>query len=196
MEQKLHNIMASFHLGLWEFLPHIFFRKERKACDSRTSTTIGVFIGRQRDPLLGRLMLKIRQGRYPESNSPRYYFSLKELISFLRGSSETDNMFIGFMLDNTSRGKQVDVRCVIPIAIGDPGKGKGKSLMMRLPVLPFELSREFGGGVIPLFCYLKNGRLCVRVFPAGDEVDCVRALFTVVREHPEEWVFWGKRLDA
>jgi hypothetical protein len=32
----------------------------------------------------------------------------------------------------------------------------------------------------------------VDVYPAGDEQSAARALLDQVRQHPEEWVWWGK----
>ncbi len=192
MGQNLQRVMTSFHFGLWEYLPHIFARMEGK------ETAVSVFVGEQRNPSLAKAILKIRQGRGVTYNPPRYYFSLKELVSCWhqkRSNSIRRKTIIGFMLDNTSRGKQVDVKCSLSDG-GDAQNDGEKGWGMLLPVLPFRLSKRLGCGVIPLFCYLKRDRLCVRVFASGDESNCFRALLSMIRERPEEWIFWGKRLNA
>ena len=63
---------------------------------------------------------------------------------------------------------------------------------MRLPVLPFELSRRKELPLMSAFCRMERGRLRVDLGRAGSEEEVLSSLVEQVRSNPEEWVFWGK----
>jgi len=84
----------------------------------------------------------------------------------------------GFMLDNTSQGTQTWTEC--------------DGVRVRLPEIGFKLAARDGGGLVPAFARLQCGRVRVDVYPPGDEHAAARALLEQVRQHPEEWVWWGK----
>ncbi|MGC8797607.1 MAG: hypothetical protein ACP5PK_02925 [candidate division WOR-3 bacterium] len=129
---------------------------------------VAVVTGVMKDKMLSRTLVRLRSG-----SGVRIISDIKSLRKRLGQSGIT-----GFMLDNTSRGKMTDV--VV------------KSLRIRLPAMAFVLSRRTGTGVVPVFSYLKHGRLTVRVFPEQDAAGCARLLLEMVREMPTEWIFWGK----
>ncbi|MEO0068687.1 MAG: hypothetical protein ABIK23_06130 [candidate division WOR-3 bacterium] len=160
LEQNLHIMMASFHFGLWEFLPQIFARR---------GYDVGVLASRQRDGLIDRLIQHIRK-----NGEVKYIHSLRDLIFRLSRPGIT-----GFMLDNTTRGAQT----IIEIENGG---------FLRLPILAFKLAARIKTKVIPVFCYFSGGRLRVKMFPEGDGGAAVDALVRMVKERPEEWVFWAK----
>ena len=84
----------------------------------------------------------------------------------------------GFMLDNTSQGTQAWTGC--------------DGVRIRLPDIGFKLAARDGGGLVPAFARLHQGRVRVDVYPPGNEQAAARALLDQVRQHPEEWVWWGK----
>jgi lauroyl/myristoyl acyltransferase len=85
---------------------------------------------------------------------------------------------IGFMLDNTSQGTQTWAEC--------------DGVKVRLPDIGFKLAARRGVRLAPAFARLDRGRMRVDVYPAGDEQAAAGALLDQVRQHPEEWVWWGK----
>ena len=85
---------------------------------------------------------------------------------------------IGFMLDNTSQGTQSWTEC--------------EGVRVRLPNIGFRLAARNGGRLAPAFARLDRGHVRVQVYPPGDERVAVCALLDQVRQHPEEWVWWGK----
>ncbi|MGQ9708627.1 MAG: LpxL/LpxP family acyltransferase [bacterium] len=164
VERKMHTIMASFHFGLWEFLPQIF---------SRMGCNVAVMVSRQNARRLdGRLQQIRKQG------GVRLIFSLRGLLERLMQPGIT-----GFMLDNTARGAQTQVK----FASFSPGLSG-----LRLPVLAFKTAHKIGAKVFPIFCYLKRGKIMVKIFPPGDEQACAQALLKMVKGKPSEWIFWAK----
>ncbi len=159
LERELHVTMASFHFGLWEYLPQVF---------SRSGCRVVLAVGEQRDSALGRQLLHVRR-----SGGVTIAKGLKQAIRAGDGSSIT-----GFMLDNTSRGTQTWAEC--------------DGVRMRLPDIGFKLAAREGGSLVPAFARLQSGRMRVDVCPPGNEQAAVRALLEQVRQHPEEWVWWGK----
>lgn len=164
LEQKMHTIMASFHFGLWEFLPQVY---------SALGFDVGLMLSTQRSPALDRRLRLLR-----EQGGVQLLYSLRALLKRIRGPGIT-----GFMLDNTSRGstRQVFLKTTERGLLG-----------LRLPGLAFRIAAKSGTRVVPLFCYLSRGRLIVRIFPEGDEQDCARALLKMVNSNPSEWIFWAK----
>ena len=159
LERELHATMASFHFGLWEYLPQVF---------SRSGCRVTLAVGEQRDPALGRQLHVLRR-----SAGVSMAKSIRQAIKARDRSSIT-----GFMLDNTSQGTQTWTEC--------------DGVRVRLPEIGFKLAARDGGGLVPAFARLQCGRVRVDVYPPGDEHAAVRALLEQVRQHPEEWVWWGK----
>jgi len=92
MERELHAAMASFHFGLWEYLPQVF---------SRTGCRVSLAVGEQRDPGLGRQLSALRG-----SGGVNMAKGIRQAIKVGAGPSIT-----GFMLDNTSQGTQSWTEC-------------------------------------------------------------------------------------
>ncbi len=92
LERELHVAMASFHFGLWEYLPQVF---------SRSGCRVSLAVGEQRDPALGRQVSALRR-----SGGVSVAKGLRQAIKPGNGPSIT-----GFMLDNTSQGTQVWTEC-------------------------------------------------------------------------------------
>lgn len=159
LERELHAAMASFHFGLWEYLPRVFSRGGRR---------VTLAIGEQRDPTFGRQLSRLRRG-----GRVTIVKGIRQAVKAGCGSSIT-----GFMLDNTSQGTQVWIEC--------------DGVRMRLPDIGFKLAARKGGRLTPAFARLDRGRMRVDVYPAGDEQVAAQALLDQVRQHPEEWVWWGK----
>jgi len=88
LERELHVAMASFHFGLWEYLPRVF---------GRSGNRVTLAIGEQRDPALGKQVSSLRR-----SGSVTVAKGIKQVIKAGEESSIT-----GFMLDNTGQGTQV-----------------------------------------------------------------------------------------
>ncbi len=152
-------IMASFHFGVWEFLPGIY------RCHGQD---VAVIADDMRDT---RFNLRVKRLR--SKAGVKVINRTRMLFERLRRPGIT-----GFMLDNTARGKRIQVVL--------------DGVTFRIPALPFAFERRCGCGVIPVFCYWDHGRLRVRVFePKGPE-GCIRALLKMVRERPAEWILWGK----
>jgi len=82
------------------------------------------------------------------------------------------------MLDNTSQGTQVWTEC--------------DGVKLRLPDIGFKLAARTGNGLLPAFARIERGRIRVDVYPPGSEQAAARALLDQVRQHPEDWVWWGK----
>jgi lauroyl/myristoyl acyltransferase len=159
LERELHATMASFHFGLWEYLPRVF---------SRDGCRVWLAVGEQRDRVLHRQLSCLRRSRR---------------VTMARGVRQAikageEPAITGFMLDNTSQGTQTWTEC--------------DGIRMRLPDIGFKLAARKGGRLAPAFARLQRGRVRVDVFPPGDERAAVRALVEQVRQHPEEWVWWGK----
>ena len=159
LERELHVTMASFHFGLWEYLPKVL---------SRSGCRVKVVVGRQRDPALAGQLLRLRQ-----SGSVGIATGIRRVIKAEPGPSVT-----GFMLDNTSQGSQTWTEC--------------DGIRLRLPDLGFRLAARGRRGLATAFARLDRGRLRVDVYAPGDERAAARALLGQVREHPDEWVWWGK----
>jgi len=159
LERELHVAMASFHFGLWEYLPQVF---------SRNGCRVTLAVGEQRDPGLGRQISALRR-----SGGVSMAKGIRQTIKAGDGPSIT-----GFMLDNTSQGTQTWAEC--------------EGVEVRLPDIGFRLAARKGGRLAPAFARLDRGRMRVDVYPAGDEQSAARALLEQVRQHPEEWVWWGK----
>jgi lauroyl/myristoyl acyltransferase len=159
LERELHATMASFHFGLWEYLPRVF---------SRSGCRVTLAVGEQRDPTLARRLLRLRR-----SGGVTMAKGIRRAIKARDRSSIT-----GFMLDNTSQGTQTWTEC--------------DGVRMRLPDIGFKLAAREGGRLVPAFARLQRGRVRVDVYPPGDERAAARALLEQVRQHPEEWVWWGK----
>ncbi len=157
MSDAQHRIMVSYHFGLWEFLPHIFAPK---------NALVILVVSRQRSPLIEKFLSTIR------TSTPGIKI-VTNVRSLYAAYSRYPSSLIGFVLDNTSQGKQMWL--------------EAEGIAMRLPSLPFQI-----GSTIPVFSYLENGRPKVKIFPPGDGADALKALIHLVRQHPEEWVFWGK----
>ncbi len=160
LEQKMHMIMASFHFGLWEFLPSFFANR---------GYNVGVMVSRQRDATIDYFIRRIR-----ENKGVKYIYSVRDLLFRLSRPGIT-----GFMLDNTSSGTQTKLKLE-------------NGVYLQLPSLAFASAQKAGMKVVPIFSYLENGRLKVRLFSPGDELAAINAFVKIVREMPEEWVFWGK----
>jgi lauroyl/myristoyl acyltransferase len=159
LERELHATMASFHFGLWEYLPRVF---------SRDGCRVSVAVGEQRDGVLRKQLSCLRR-----SKGVTMAKGIRQAIRADNRSSIT-----GFMLDNTSQGTQTWTEC--------------DGLRMRLPDIGFKLAARRGAQLTPAFARLQRGRVRVDIYPPGDEEAAVRALFEQVRQHPEEWVWWGK----
>jgi len=87
LERELHATMASFHFGLWEYLPRVF---------GRGGCRVWLAVGEQRDRVLGKQLSCLRRSR-----DVRVAKGLREAIRAGNESSIT-----GFMLDNTRQGTQ------------------------------------------------------------------------------------------
>lgn len=87
LEQELHSVMASFHFGVWEFLPQVFSGQE---------LPVRLAVGSQRDSALRGRVERLRRGR-----GVKLVRSLKEVMESLDRPGIT-----GFMLDNTNQGSQ------------------------------------------------------------------------------------------
>ena len=87
LERELHVAMASFHFGLWEYLPQVF---------SHDGCRVTLAVGDQRDPELGRRLSALRR-----SGGVDVARGIREAVKAGDGPSIT-----GFMLDNTSQGAQ------------------------------------------------------------------------------------------
>jgi len=159
LERELHATMASFHFGLWEYLPQVF---------SHSGFRVTLAVGEQRDPALGMQLSYLRR-----SGGVTMARGIRQAIKAGAQSSIT-----GFMLDNTSQGTQTWTEC--------------DGVRIRLPDIGFRLAARDGGGLVPVFARLQHGRARVDVYPPGDEQAAACALLEQVREHPEEWVWWGK----
>jgi lauroyl/myristoyl acyltransferase len=159
LERELHVAMASFHFGLWEYLPQVF---------SRNGCRVLLAVGEQRDPGLGRQLSALRR-----SGGVSMARGIRQAIRAGKGPS-----IIGFMLDNTSQGTQTWAEC--------------DGVKVRLPDIGFKLAARRGVRLAPAFARLDRGRMRVDVYPAGDEQAAAGALLDQVRQHPEEWVWWGK----
>jgi lauroyl/myristoyl acyltransferase len=151
--------MASFHYGLWEYLPRVF---------SDNGCRVTLAVGEQRDTAFGRQLSRIRRGRRVTIAQ-----GIRQALKAGRGSA-----IIGFMLDNTSQGTQTWTEC--------------DGVRVRLPDVGFKVAARDGAGLVPAFARLQRGRVRVDVYPPGDEQAATRALIEQVRQHPEEWVWWGK----
>jgi len=92
LERELHATMASFHFGLWEYLPQVF---------SHGGCRVTLAVGEQRDPALGRQLSRLRRSRGVTMAK-----GIKQAIKAADASSIT-----GFMLDNTSQGTQTWAEC-------------------------------------------------------------------------------------
>ena len=159
LERELHATMASFHFGLWEYLPQVF---------SRSGCRVTLAVGEQRDPALGRQVSKLRRSR-----GVTMARGIRQAIKARDESSIT-----GFMLDNTSQGTQTWT--------------EWGGVKVRLPDIGFKLAARRGSGLVPAFARLERGRMRVDVYQPGNEQAAARALLEQVRQHPEEWVWWGK----
>ena len=160
-------VMASFHHGLWEFLPALF----------RQYREVVLVVGAQRQVSLDSLVRRAR---------------LSQGVKLVQGAAELArkgwNGLAGFMLDNTSRGRMVSARS---------GRLRMKMPGSAFRLADMRTGKRLGGqfsvcGVMPLFCVFERGRLRVRVYPAGDESHALECLLTEVRRNPTDWVFWGK----
>ncbi len=85
-EDKAHTVMASFHFGLWEFLPRVY---------AKIGYSVGVMVERQRDRTLDRVFTRLRQAR-----GVILIHRARDVVERVQGPGVT-----GFMLDNTSSGK-------------------------------------------------------------------------------------------
>jgi len=159
LERELHVAMASFHFGLWEYLPRLFSRGGRR---------VTLAVGAQKDPSLGRQVSRLR-----ESGGVTVARGVRQVLRSGTGASIT-----GFMLDNTSQGNQTWTEC--------------DGVRVRLPDIGFKLAARQSGQLTPAFARLERGRMQVDVYEPGDEQAAARALLEQVRQHPEEWVWWGK----
>ncbi len=159
LERELHAAMASFHFGLWEYLPQVF---------SRNGYGVTLAVGEQRDPGLAKQLAGMRRSR-----GVTMARGIRQAIRAGARSSIT-----GFMLDNTSQGTQTWTEC--------------DGVRMRLPDIGFKLAARKGGRLTPAFARLQRGHVRVDVYPPGDQQAAARALLEQVRQHPEEWVWWGK----
>lgn len=92
LERNLHTAMASFHFGLWEFLPGFFVHRGKR---------VQLITGKQRDQGLGRLLGRLRRRAGA--------ILAEDLRQVLRSSGSPG--ITGFMLDNTSRGGATWVEC-------------------------------------------------------------------------------------
>jgi len=128
------------------------------------SPKVRVVTGRQRSRALDAVLTESRQ-----ESKVKVVQTGEELLDGLGAPGIT-----GFMLDNTSRGKRTRVAC--------------ERFDMEISSAAFRLGRP----VFPMFAWFEGKGLKVRAFPPGDEKAAVSALLTMVRERPEEWVFWGK----
>jgi lauroyl/myristoyl acyltransferase len=90
LERELH--MASFHFGLWEFIPQFF---------SRAGCRVRLAVGEQRDPVLARQLSAMRRSRG--------VFLADGVRQAIR--SPKQRSIIGYMLDNTSKGSQTWTEC-------------------------------------------------------------------------------------
>jgi hypothetical protein len=186
LERELHHLVVSFHFGLWECLPQVF---------ARQGYSVALVVGRQRDPLVARQVDYMRQARGVRLDT------LKSAFLDLDRPGLT-----GFMLDNTSQGRRAWVETgalrrevrresedVARVSQANPEPARPTwPVKMKLPVLPFELSRRRELPLRPAFCRMERGRLRVDLGRARSEEEVLSSLVEHVRSNPEEWVFWGK----
>ncbi len=92
LERELQATMASFHFGLWEYLPQVF---------SRSGCRVTLAVGEQRDPTLAKQLSGLRR-----SSGVTMAKGVRQAIRAGDRSSIT-----GFMLDNTSQGTQIWTEC-------------------------------------------------------------------------------------
>jgi lauroyl/myristoyl acyltransferase len=92
LERELHATMASFHFGLWEYLPRVFSHGGRR---------VSLAIGEQRDRVLGEQLSCLRRSRRVTM--------AKGIRQAIRADGESS--VTGFMLDNTSQGTQTWSEC-------------------------------------------------------------------------------------
>jgi lauroyl/myristoyl acyltransferase len=92
LERELQATMASFHFGLWEYLPQVF---------SRSGCRVSLAVGEQRDRVLRRQLSYLRR-----SSGVTMVGGIRQAIRAGDRSSIT-----GFMLDNTSQGTQTWTEC-------------------------------------------------------------------------------------
>jgi len=135
---------------------------------SRNGYRVTLAVGRQRDPALGRQLSRLRR-----LGGVTMAKGIRQAIRSRDASSIT-----GFMLDNTSQGTQMWAEC--------------DGVRMRMPDIGFRLAAREGGRLVPAFARFHRGRVRVDVYPPGDEQAALRGLLDQVRQHPEEWVWWGK----
>jgi lauroyl/myristoyl acyltransferase len=159
LERELHATMASYHFGLWEYLPQVF---------SRSGCRVTLAVGEQRDPALSKQLSCLRR-----SGGVAMAAGVRQATKARVSSSIT-----GFMLDNTSQGTQSWTVC--------------DGVRVRLPDIGFKLAERDGGGLVPAFARLQQGRVRVDIYPPGDQRAAACALLEQVRRHPAEWVWWGK----
>jgi len=87
MTPETRLVMASFHFGLWEYLPRVV---------SRGGKRVLLAVGRQRDAGLNRQLAALRRRRGVELAR-----NLRQALTGGNGPT-----VVGFMLDNTSQGSQ------------------------------------------------------------------------------------------
>jgi len=87
LEQDVHTVMASFHFGVWEYLPRVFGRAGFAVC---------VLTGTHKDSRWARALARLRSGA-----GVKVVHGLKDLL-------RSGSAVLGFMLDNTSQGARVE----------------------------------------------------------------------------------------
>jgi lauroyl/myristoyl acyltransferase len=87
LERKLHMPMASFHFGLWEYLPQVFASR---------GVPVSLVTGEQPDPVFQRAARRLRGTR-----GVRVVRGVRDVARAMSGAGIS-----GFMLDNTSQGNQ------------------------------------------------------------------------------------------
>lgn len=92
LERELQATMASFHFGLWEYLPQVF---------RRNGYRVTLAVGKQRDPRLAKQLSGMRR------------FGGVTLARGIRQAIRNDARpsITGFMLDNTTQGTQTWTEC-------------------------------------------------------------------------------------
>jgi lauroyl/myristoyl acyltransferase len=154
-------VVLSLHYGLWELLPDTFARRGYPVC---------VGAGGQRDVRLGAEILQLRS-----LQRVRYSDSLAELSGAVASGS-----LVGFVLDNTTRGRGVACDSVWP----------GLEVLKA----PFVLAQKSDAALVPMLMRADGERLTVKVGePVSSPDEFGVWAKREIAAHPEDWVFWGKR---
>jgi lauroyl/myristoyl acyltransferase len=116
LEQDLHVVMVSFHLGAWEYLPVLF---------STLGFRVSLVTGEQQDQGLARYLADMRSG------------ADVGLISGLKDAERGMDQpgLTGFMLDNTARGRRTWVE-LDGLRFGMPSLAFRMAGSQKVPLVP------------------------------------------------------------